>query len=68
MGKRKGGGRAFAKDFKQPRENVWKTPRTEGNTGGPGAEGRAGFDKFDLNNDAFFAYYKARRPPPTPPP
>lgn len=58
MGKRKQ--RTQARDFKEPRQNVWKEPRTEG--GAPAERSRGtNFDEIVKANDTFDAYYKVSK-------
>lgn len=56
-GKRKQ--RTQARDFREPRENVWKERKTT--EGGEGGQGRgANFDEIVRDSATFQAYYKAR--------
>lgn len=62
MGKRKGGQRTQARDFREPRENVWKQAKTEGGEARP-----TKFDDIVKDNAAFQEYYKARADPSSSP-
>lgn len=61
MGKRKQREqpRTQARDFREPRENVWKQSKTEGGDGGDNRGGR-GFAEAVKDSAIFQAYYKAR--------